>query len=410
MRDLRFFLYNLLSSAAFLCSSFYVSNLQASKHGLLTFGHSRGVQAIPGFPGEAPPGTCGLVSPSCNSTMTFSNEAATISHQSLFSSTVSLFNDQFPQDLSKYCEVVEAGTLAQVVAQSVDFNRSFLKATAEKLPHEQQKEQQTPPTPPRKCMLSTQVSYSEDSTHEHADSDVSTQGTTGLCSLSSTTEAEESYATGANVGGAEVSSPAAAVCNSTTTTSAMMITSPSRNPDNLNSILPASLNPTRQLASQQSSRGEWPSWAAKPAEAAVHEILQLQTCTPAAAFASCWQDLCALPAVWRIPQDEKLTLADTPRSETDVLGYQKLDDDWQAAEYVTRAAATDQQHLTTTGLLGDVVGDPFAANYYDILSMESLIPFPEQHQYPLDATDCQLFPLDDCQFSMVTLCQPLQFW
>jgi hypothetical protein len=343
--------------------------------------------------------------------MTFSNEAATIGHQSLFSSTVSLFNNQFPQDLSKYCEVVEAGTLAQVVAQSVDFNRSFLKATTEKLPHEQQKEQQTPPTPPRKCMLSTQVSYSEDSTHEHADSDVSTQGTTGLCSLSSTTEAEESYATGANVGGAEVSSPAAAVCNSTTTTSAMMITSPSRNPDNLNSILPASLNPTGQLASQQSSRGEWPSWVGKPAEAAIHEIPQLQTCTPAAAaaFASCWQDLCALPAVWRIPQDEKLTLADTPRSETDVLGYQKLDDDWQAAEYVTRAAATDQQHFTTTGLLGDVVGDPFAANYYDILSMESLIPFPEQHQYPLDATDCQLFPLDDCQFSMVTLCQPLQF-
>ncbi|CAM6040535.1 unnamed protein product [Sphagnum compactum] len=115
--------------------------------------------------------------------------------------------------------------------------------------------------------------------------------------------------------------PAAAVCNSTTTTSAMMITSPSRNPDNLNSILPASLNPTGQLASQQSSRGEWPSWATKPAEAAVHEIPQLQTCTPAAAaaFASCWQDLCALPAVWRIPQDEKLTLADTPRSETDVL-------------------------------------------------------------------------------------------
>jgi hypothetical protein len=28
----------------------------------------------------------------------------------------------------------------------------------------------------------------------------------------------------------------------------------------------------------------------------------------------------------------------------------------------------------------------------------------------LDATDCQLFPLDDCQFSMVTLCQPLKFW
>ncbi|CAK9213360.1 unnamed protein product, partial [Sphagnum troendelagicum] len=52
--------------------------------------------------------------------------------------------------------------------------------------------------------------------------------------------------------------------------------------------------------------------------------------------------------------------------------------------------STDQQHFTTTGLLGDVVGDPFAANYYDILSMESLIPFPEQHQYPVDATDCQL--------------------
>ncbi|CAK9873624.1 unnamed protein product [Sphagnum jensenii] len=331
---------------------------------------------IPDFCEEPPGGSCaGILSPSCNSTMVpLSHGAAALSHQSSLSVPLTT-SSEVPPHVRKYSEEVD--TLAQVIAQSsVDFNRPMI--TAGKPPQQQQHEQ----TSHRNCMVSTQVSYSEDTTPSLPADSLSTPDSPGLFSLSS--EAE-SY--GPSPTAAEVSSP---LCSS----GSGIVTSPSRNPDNLQSILPANLScPAVERWSQPQSR-DW-SWG-EPAAAAVQIPQVLQTactlaaawqcsnspmeevkCEPASSSAASWQTLCALPAA-------AAAWAQTPRASCELVGTRK--DDWQ--DYNIKRAEPQQQF---SGLLGDLVGESFTTN--DTLYMES-IPFPE---HPLD--DCHLFPflLDECR-------------
>ncbi len=306
-----------------------------------------------------------------------SHGAAALSHQSSLSVPLTT-SSEVPPHVRKYSEEVD--TLAQVIAQSsVDFNRPMI--TAGKPPQQQQHEQ-TPPASHRNCMVSTQVSYSEDTTPSLPADSLSTPDSPGLFSLSS--EAE-SY--GPSPTAAEVSSP---LCSS----GSGIVTSPSRNPDNLQSILPPNLScPAVERWSQPQSR-DW-SWG-EPAAAAVQIPQVLQTactlaaawqcsnspmeevkCEPASSSAASWQTLCALPAA-------AAAWAQTPRASCELVGTRK--DDWQ--DYNIKRAEQQQQF---SGLLGDLVGESFTTN--DTLYMES-IPFPE---HPLD--DCHLFPflLDECR-------------
>ncbi len=302
--------------------------------------------------------------------------AGALSHQSSLSVPLTT-SSGVPPHVRKYSEEVD--TLAQVIAQSsVDFNRPMI--TAGKPP--QQQHEQTPPASHRNCMVSTQVAYSEDTTPSLPADSLSTPDSPGLFSLSS--EAE-SY--GPSPTAAEVSSP---LCSS----GSSIVTSPSRNPDNLQSILPANLScPAVERWNQPQSR-DW-SWG-EPAAAAVQIPQVLQTactlaaawqcsnspmeevkCEPASSSAASWQILCALPAA-------AAAWAQTPRASCELVGTQK--DDWQ--DYNIKRAEQQQQF---SGLLGDLVGESFTTN--DTLYMES-IPFPE---HPLD--DSHLFPflLDECR-------------
>ncbi len=423
---------------------------------------------IPDF-GEADepvqPATCGtLISPStCESTMTRSNGAAVSSHQSVFSCSMSSLPRKLqipPQAASVACKYSEeADTLAQVVAQShvQDFNRDDpMKKNAtttattastgkKRTPHELRLQQQqlqrqstTPPTPPtRTCMFSTQVSYSEDSTVSlPADSASTTPpGSPGLFSLSSEGESYARSPTAAAAAhAAEVSSCGDHLFSHGSSSSSSnrrgggccmgVVTSPSRNPDNLHSILPASLSsPIGLLLNQtQSQRGDW-SWISsteEPAAAAVQQVPQLQPipqlqvpqlqqccssitpaaaampaeeaikCEPGASSSSNWalQNLCAQQLN---PAAAHAWHQTTPResSGSELCCANQKDDDSSWRDYVERVA--DQQFL---GLLGDVVGpsDPFPTNDIN-LYMES-IPFPD-HPLVEDSACChQLFPFE----------------
>jgi hypothetical protein len=426
------------------------------------------LQMIPDFgEGEEPvqPATCGtLISPStCESTMTLSNGTAVSSHQSVFSCSMSSLPRKLqipPQAASVACKYSEeADTLAQVVAQShvQDFNRDdpMKNATTtttrastgkKRTPHEmrlqqqQQRQSTTPPTPPtRTCMFSTQVSYSEDSTVSlPADSASTTPpGSPGLFSLSSE---GESYARSPTAAAAAAAAHAAEVSSrgdhlfshgSSRSSSNRrgggccmgVVTSPSRNPDNLHSILPASLSsPIGLLLNQtQSQRGDW-SWIGsteEPNAAAAHQVPQLQpvpqlqvpqlqqccsSITPAAAAvpaeeaikcepgasSSNWalQNLCAQQLN---PAAAHAWHQTTPResNSSELCCANQKDDDSSWRDYVERVA--DQQF---SGLLGDVVGpsDPFPTNDIN-LYMES-IPFPD-HPLVEDSACChQLFPFE----------------
>lgn len=424
---------------------------------------------IPDFcEGEEPvqPATCGtLISPStCESTMTLSNGAAVSSHQSVFSCSMSSLPRKLqipPQAASVACKYSEeADTLAQVVAQShvQDFNRDDpMKKNAttttttastgkKRTPHELRLQQQqqhrqstTPPTPPtRTCMFSTQVSYSEDSTVSlPADSASTTPpGSPGLFSLSSEGEsyARSPTAAAAAAHAAEVSSRGDHLFSHGSSSSSSnrrgggccmgVVTSPSRNPDNLHSILPASLSsPIGLLLNQtQSQRGDW-SWISsteEPAAAAVQQVPQLQPvpqlqvpqlqqccssitpaaaampaeeaikCEPGASSSSNWalQNLCAQQLN---PAAAHAWHQTTPgeSSSSELCCANQKDDDSSWRDYVERVA--DQQF---SGLLGDVVGpaDPFPTNDIN-LYMES-IPFPD-HPLVEDSASCQqLFPFE----------------
>lgn len=415
------------------------------------------------------PATCGtLISPStCESTMTLSNGAAVSSQQSVFSCSMSSLPRKLqipPQAASVACKYSEeADTLAQVVAQShvQDFNRDDpMKKNAaattttastgkKRTPHElrlqqqqQQRQSTTPPTPPtRTCMFSTQVSYSEDSTVSlPADSTSTTPpGSPGLFSLSSEGESyarspTAAAAAAAAVHAAEVSSRGDHLFSHGSSSSSSnrrgggccmgVVTSPSRNPDNLHSILPASLSsPIGLLLNQtQSQRGDW-SWISsteEPAVAAIQQVPQLQPvpqlqvaqlqqccssitpaaaampteeaikCEPGASSSSNWA-LQNLYAQQLNPAAAHAWQQTTPResSSSELCCVNQKDDDSSWRDYVETVA--DQQF---SGLLGDVVGpsDPFPTNDIN-LYMES-IPFPD-HPLVEDSACChQLFPFE----------------
>ncbi|CAM6078358.1 unnamed protein product [Sphagnum tenellum] len=427
------------------------------------------LQMIPDFgEGEEPvqPATCGtLISPStCESTMTLSNGAAVSSQQSVFSYSMSSLSRKLqipPQAASVACKYSEeADTLAQVVAQShvQDFNRDDpMKKNAaattttastgkKRIPHElrlqqqqQQRQSTTPPTPPtRTCMFSTQVSYSEDSTVSlPADSASTTPpGSPGLFSLSSEGESyarSPTAAAAAAAHAAEVSSRGDHLFSHGSSSSSSnrrgggccmgVVTSPSRNPDNLHSILPASLSsPIGLLLNQTQSRGDW-SWISsteEPAAAAIQQVPQLQPvpqlqvaqlqqccssitpaaaampteeaikCEPGASSSSNWalQNLCAEQLN---PAAAHAWHQTTPResSSSELCCVNQKDDDSSWRDYVETVAG--QQF---SGLLGDVVGpsDPFPTNDIN-LYMES-IPFPD-HPLVEDSACChQLFPFE----------------
>ncbi|CAK9203593.1 unnamed protein product [Sphagnum troendelagicum] len=342
---------------------------------------------------EEPPGTAACrpplaVTPSCNSTMTFSSNAG--GGRSVFSNDLVLRRQVVPKLYSE-----EADTLAQVVAQSASLNRhTTLSATVDgkQRQHPQQQQQQTAATrpPPSKCLFSTQVSYSEDSTVSlPADtSSTATPGSPGLFSLSS--EAESYAASPATA--IEVSSPLHSSCSDMVT-----CTSPSRNPDDLHSILPASLSRgcTGLLNEPQQSPREC-SWS-DPAAATEIQQFQvpaelLQILTPVAAWQSMeldvksepefsnWHNsMCALPAaVWQTTSSRTAATGAMELNGNHMIKL--LDDDEQQGFFNERSSDL----ASCAGLLGDVVGDPVTAN--EFLFMES-IPFPE---HPLD--DCHLFP------------------
>jgi hypothetical protein len=179
-------------------------------------------------------------------------------------------------------------------------------------------------------------------------------------------------------------------------------TSPSRNPDDLHSILPVSLSRscTGLLNEPQQSPREC-SWS-DPAAATEIQQFQvpaelLQILTPVAAWQSMeldvksepefsnWHNsMCALPAAaWQTTTSSRTAATGAMELNGNHI-IKLLDDDEQQGFCNERSSDLLQFSGSCAGMLGDVVGDPVTAN--EFLFMES-IPFPE---HPLD--DCHLFP------------------